>query len=167
MPADLIHPWPVLQALILLMVANAAPVLGKRLLGPRWAWPLDGGARFMDGQPLLGRSKTLRGLVLAVLATALAAPLIGLDWRLGVLVAALSMLGDLASSFVKRRLRLPPSAMAPGLDHMPESLLPLLAARAALGLGILDIALAAVLFWLGSIGLSRLSFQAGIKDRPY
>ena len=35
-----------------------------KLLGVSFAHPLDGGARLFDGQPLFGRSKTIRGIVL-------------------------------------------------------------------------------------------------------
>src|SRR5258707_15129173 len=57
-----------LQLLILLTLANGTPVIAKKVFGDRLAWPLDGGLGFIDGRPLLGRSKTLRGIVLAVLA---------------------------------------------------------------------------------------------------
>jgi CDP-2,3-bis-(O-geranylgeranyl)-sn-glycerol synthase len=52
-------------------VADVAPIAAKHLLGARWQAPLDGGWRFVDGRPLLGPSKTWRGLLAA--ATALAA----------------------------------------------------------------------------------------------
>ena len=81
------HPLLDLQLLILLAVANTAPLLGKRSLGDRLAWPLDGGLAFFDGRPLFGASKTLRGIVLSLLAAAAAGALVGLDWRIGVLVA--------------------------------------------------------------------------------
>jgi hypothetical protein len=41
-----------LQLLILLVVANGAAVVAKKLLGVAFARPLDGGARFVDGQPI-------------------------------------------------------------------------------------------------------------------
>src|ERR1019366_4548987 len=94
-----------------------------------------------DGQPLLGKSKTLRGLLFSVLASSLAAPLFGLDWQIGLVVGSAAMAGDFFSSFVKRRLNLAPSSRATGLDQIPESLLLLLACRGALSLSILDIAI--------------------------
>src|SRR5262245_26817781 len=130
------------KLLLLLVIANGAPVIGKRLFGARNAYPLDQGLRLSDGQPLLGASKTLRGLVLSLLATTLAAPLLGIDARIGALISATAMAGDLLSSFTKRRLCLPSSAMCIGLDQIPESLLPALAASSALGLSLADIALA-------------------------
>jgi CDP-diglyceride synthetase len=155
------------KLLILLVVANGAPVLGKRFLRRRFAWPLDGGLRLWDGRPLFGHSKTWRGLLLALLATSLAAPLLGLSWRLGLLVAALAMAGDLLSSFIKRRLARRSSSRALGLDQLPESLLPLLAGRASLGLGWADVALGTLLFLVGEILLARWLYRLHIRDEPY
>ena len=70
-----------LQLLILLVVANGTPVLAKKLLGAVFARPLDGGALFVDGQPLLGPSKTIRGIGVSVLATSICAALMRLGWR--------------------------------------------------------------------------------------
>ena len=109
-----------LQLLILLVVANGTPVLAKKLLGAAFARPLDGGALFVDGQPILGPSKTIRGIVVSVLATSICAALMGLGWKVGTLVAIFAMAGDLFSSFAKRRLHLHSSSMAIGLDHIPE-----------------------------------------------
>ena len=78
---------------------------------------IDGGATFIDGRPLFGSSKTVRGLMLSILATTAFAPLIGLDWRIGALVALMAMIGDLSSSFLKRRMGLDPSDRAIGLDR--------------------------------------------------
>ena len=63
------HPWLILQLLILLMLANGIPVVAKKVLGERFACPLDRGVEFVDGRPLIGRSKTRRGVLLAVLMT--------------------------------------------------------------------------------------------------
>ena len=123
------QPLLVLKLLVLLAVANGTPVLAKSLLGDRLARPLDGGAILGDGRPLFGPSKTILGVVLALIATPLAAALMGLSWQLGVVLAALAVAGDLLSSFVKRRMGLASSSMAIGLDQIPESLLPLLGVR--------------------------------------
>src|SRR5579883_646632 len=121
------HPWTLLQLIVLLALANGTPVIAKWLLGDHLALPLDGGARFLDGRPLLGHSKTIRGVVLAIVVTSLGAALIGLSAAVGALVGVLAMAGDLLSSFVKRRLGLIASSRATGLDQIPEALLPLVA----------------------------------------
>ena len=77
------------------------------------------------------------------------------------------MAGDLLSSFVKRRLALPPSSKATGLDQVPESLLPALACHGALVLTLADIALVVAVFFVGEIIFSRLFFHLGLRDRPY
>jgi hypothetical protein len=90
-----VHPVIVLQLLALLVLANGTPVVAKKILGNRLSYPLDGNVRFLDGRPLFGRSKTIRGVVLGVLAAVAGAPLIGLGPEVGVLVGSLAMAGDL------------------------------------------------------------------------
>jgi CDP-archaeol synthase len=120
-----------------------------------------------DGHPLLGRSKTWRGLGAAVLLAAWAAILMSLPWRLGALVAASAMAGDCLSSFIKRRFGLEPSSMTLGLDQVPESLFPAFACSAYLPLGPLDVALIVPVFVVGELATSRLFFAVGLRDRPY
>jgi hypothetical protein len=161
------QPILVLKLLVLLAVANGAPVLAKRLLGDRLARPLDGGAIFIDGRPLFGPSKTIRGIVVALAATPLAAALMGLSWQLGVVVAGLAVVGDLLSSFVKRRMGLPSSSMALGLDQIPESLLPLLGAWLFVPLSLLDVLVGVAAFFAGELILSRILFHLNLRERPY
>lgn len=159
--------FAILQAMVLLTLANGAPVVAKKVLGQSFALPLDVGLIFFDGRPLFGPSKTIRGIVFSVLVTALGAPLIGLDWSVGAIVAAAAMAGDLCSSFVKRRLNFPPSSQALGLDQLPESLLPLLACRVALSLTAVDIALGVAIFFVGELILSWMLYRARLRDEPY
>ena len=156
-----------LQILVLLTLANGAPVVAKKVFGDRFNGPLDFGVLFVDGRPLFGTSKTIRGIVVALVAATIGAPLIGLDLATGAIVAAAAMAGDLLSSFVKRRLDFKPSSQALGLDQVPDSLLPMLAARAALALTALDIAAGVAIFLVGELVLSRLLFKAHLRDEPY
>ncbi|TMB47159.1 MAG: CDP-archaeol synthase [Deltaproteobacteria bacterium] len=102
-------------------------------LGPLARLPLDGGATFR-GRRLLGAHKTVRGAVTMVGATTLfafaqawlfhryawarATSLLDFDrvhpllW--GALLGGGYIAGELPNSFVKRRLRVPPGACAPG-----------------------------------------------------
>ena len=155
------------RLVVLLAMANGAPVLAKKLMGNLFAAPLDCGMPFMDGRPLFGTSKTIRGIVLSVVTTSLGAPLVGLDWKLGALTATGAMVGDLFSSFVKRRLGLPPSSMAIGLDQIPESLIPLILCRLQLSVTAFDIAVGVTLFFIGELILSRLLFMAHVREQPF
>ena len=161
------HPGLILQLLLLVAAANATPVLAKRILGRTASWPLDGGVLLADGQPLLGASKTIRGVLLSILVTPVLAALIGLSWQVGLVVAISAMVGDLLSSFIKRRMGFRPSSMAIGLDQIPESLVPLLAVRLLSPVTILDIVVATGLFFAGSLVVSRFLFMLGVRDEPY
>lgn len=91
--------------------ANAAPVaLGG---GP----PLDGGENWYDGKPFLGSHKTFRGTVVGILAGlvigALQTNTIG-----GLAQGVGAILGDLLSSFLKRRWDVPPGDSSPLLDQL-------------------------------------------------
>lgn len=155
------------QMLILLSLANGSPVFAKRILGETFARPLDGNVQFIDGRPLFGPSKTIRGVVVSLLVTALGAPPLGFPIWIGLLVAAAAMAGDLLSSFLKRRLGLAASTRATGLDQIPESLFPLLACRSVLSLTAIDIAAGCAIFFVGELLLSYLFFRLRLRDRPY
>jgi CDP-2,3-bis-(O-geranylgeranyl)-sn-glycerol synthase len=157
----------ILQVLLLISAANAAPVVVAWALRARPARPIDGGLVLRDGRRLLGRSKTWRGVASAVVFSTCAAFLIGLPWQMGALAGAGAMAGDGLSSFLKRRFGFEPSSMALGLDQVPESLLPALACAAFLPLGLIDVLVIVSAFSVGGPIVSRLSFAIGLKDRPY
>jgi CDP-2,3-bis-(O-geranylgeranyl)-sn-glycerol synthase len=159
--------WLGARLLLMLGVANSAPIAIKRLLGPRWGWPLDGGLRFIDGRPLLGSSKTVRGVLVAIAACMVCALVLGFPIIAGALIGAAAMAGDALSSFVKRRLAIAPSGQAFGLDQIPESLLPLLAVQSMLNLSLLQIAATTAAFVLLEVPVARLSYRLGLRERPY
>jgi CDP-2,3-bis-(O-geranylgeranyl)-sn-glycerol synthase len=161
------HFWAIAQALVILTLANTAPLVAKKLLGTRLARPLDGGLVLFDGRPLFGPSKTIRGIVASILAATAGAPIVGIAPHVGAVMAVAAMAGDLLSSFLKRRLGRPPSSQALGLDQLPESLLPLLVASHALSLTGLDIAVAVAAFFIGELVFARLFYSIGWRDEPY
>jgi hypothetical protein len=161
------HPSLVIRLLILLLLANGAPFVAGKLLGQRLLRPVDSGREFIDGRPLFGQSKTIRGLILAILVTTAGAPLVGLSWRIGALVGTLAMAGDLFSSFLKRRLGRMSSSPTVGLDQVPESLFPLLACLGPLSLTMADVALGVAAFVVGELLLSRLLYAIDLRERPY
>jgi hypothetical protein len=161
------HPVLILQLMALLTIANGTPVIAKKVFGGLLAWPIDGDGRSLDGKPLFGPSKTIRGVILSILATSFFAPVVSLPWYIGAAVGSTAMFGDLLSSFLKRRMGLAPSSMAIGLDQVPESLLPLLVCQPLLGITLLDIVVATMAFFVGELALSRLLFKLNIRDRPF
>jgi CDP-2,3-bis-(O-geranylgeranyl)-sn-glycerol synthase len=132
--------WNLLISLfVLLVLANGAPLLLALLSGGSAGRPMDGGLVLWDGYPLFGKSKTWRGLIAALVVTPLGAWLLGLGWGLGLVVALGAMAGDLIASFIKRRMGLPSSASVPLLDHVPETLIPVLLVAGVLRLDWLDL----------------------------
>ena len=156
-----------LKLLALIVVANGAPIIAADVLRARWASPLDGGLRLRDGQALFGAAKTWRGLVSAFVFTVPCAVLLGLPALAGVLMATAAMLGDLLSSFIKRRLRIASSGRALGLDQFPESLLPLLAVQPLIELSVWSISGLALAFAVIELLLSRILFKLHLRNRPY
>lgn len=156
-----------IELLVLLIVANGAPILLDNLLGSRLRWPLDGGRVLRDGRRLFGDSVTVRGVVGAVVLAAGGAALLGQGVAVGATIGLLAMLGDAASSWVKRRLGLARSARAIGLDQIPESLLPLLALAQVLDLGWGDIFIIVAAFTAFDLVVSRLLYRLGWRNRPH
>lgn len=136
--------------------ANAAPWLLGHWLGRRDARPVDSGWQLPNGQPLLGPSKTWRGLAAALIATPLLALLIGWPVWLGLAVGGAAMVGDLMASFLKRRLGLASSTDAPGLDQIPEALFPALVATFWLDLDWVDLGLVVGTFLISHLLLTKL-----------
>jgi CDP-diglyceride synthetase len=164
---DQMHLHLIFKFVLLLGIANGTPVIAEKLLGRFLSYPLDAGKIFIDGQPLFGASKTIRGIIAAVIATSASAPVLGVTWTIGSLVAVAAMLGDVISSFIKRRMGRPPSSRTLGLDQIPESLLPALACKSLLALTAADVILIVALFSLGGFILSRLLFKMHIRKQPY
>ena len=157
----------IFKLVVLLTVANGAPVIATKLFGRFLNQPLDHGAVFVDGRRILGSSKTVRGTALSLVATAAFAPILGFEWIHGLIIAGAAMIGDLSSSFLKRRLDLLPSSRATGIDQIPECLLPAVAISPTLGLTAIDVLLVVIIFFVGAVLLSRLLFDWNIRNRPY
>lgn len=155
------------QGLLLLLVANGAPVITNTLLGKRLARPIDNGIVLNDSHRLFGNKKTWRGLLSAVLLTTAVAILLELEPLTGLLFGILTMTGDLLASFIKRRLGKIESSRARGLDTVPESLLPLLLLKEPLALSFIDTLLIAGLFFLCEEFISPILYRWHIRNRPY
>jgi CDP-2,3-bis-(O-geranylgeranyl)-sn-glycerol synthase len=147
--------YPLLAAFLLVLAANMAPWASGRLLRDRWSQPLDLAVTLPDGKRLLGDHKTWRGLVAGELACALTARLCGYSLALGLEFATLSLAADAASSCVKRRLDLSPGVEVPGLDQIPEALVPLCLLAGPLGISL-----------YGSVALAALFLCLDMAARP-
>lgn len=156
-----------LQIFLLIMAANAAPIFGRLLMKGRWSTPLDGGATFLDGQPLLGPSKTYRGVAFSLVGSVLAADVLGLPWEIGLITGGLAMTGDCLSSFIKRRLGYDSGGMALGLDQIPESLLPLLGLWPPLSLSAIGIMATVGAFMVFELVISPILYKFRIRKNPH
>jgi CDP-2,3-bis-(O-geranylgeranyl)-sn-glycerol synthase len=152
---------------LLIIIANGTPVFMRFCLKNRLATAIDFGASLPDGQRLFGTSKTWRGLAGAVLITSVASWLLGYSVVIGSTVAVLALLGDLFSSFIKRRLKLNPGSMALFIDQIPESLLPAFILMDQFGLDLMDVLFIVISFFIAELLLSRIFFMLGVRRAPY
>jgi CDP-2,3-bis-(O-geranylgeranyl)-sn-glycerol synthase len=157
----------ILPLLLLIIIANGAPILTRLLLNDSFNLAVDFGQRMPDKNRLFGPSKTWRGILAALLATTTAAWLLEHSPETGFLVAAYAILGDLCSSFIKRRLSMQPSSMAPLLDQVPESLLPAFMLKEVFNLDILAVILLVLIFIIIELLLSHILYRYGVRNRPY
>lgn len=154
------------ELVALLLVANGAPMVLSRLRATSGC-PVDGSCRLPDGRRLFGASKSWRGVAVAIVTTAVLAWLFRLGALFGATFGAVAMLGDLTSSFIKRRLGLEAGDRALGLDQLPEGGLPAFWAWYWLGVSAWA-ALAAVLIFCGlNIWGSPLLYRLGLRQRPH
>ena len=156
-----------LSLLLLIIIANGAPVLTHWLLNDSFNLAVDFNQKLPDKNQLFGSSKTWRGILAALLATTAAAWLLNYPAQSGLLVAIYAMLGDLCSSFIKRRLSIPPSSMAPLLDQVPESLLPALMMMHTFNLTLSSVIELAFTFVIIELVLSFILYKWGLRKRPY
>ncbi|MGC8719046.1 MAG: CDP-archaeol synthase [Thermodesulforhabdaceae bacterium] len=125
------------------------PVLAV-IMEDRWALPLDFNRRFLDGKPILGKHKTIRGIVGSTVAATVTASAFGLTHSEGFLLALLGMLGDSITSFIKRRLDKPSGTIMPVIDQLLEGLLPLIAIKELHQIGMISFILILFIFSLGA-----------------
>ncbi|MBC8207996.1 MAG: CDP-archaeol synthase [Desulfobulbaceae bacterium] len=126
----------IISVLLFLLWLNLMPPLAGLIFGKRGNFPVDCHHTWIDGRPLFGANKTMRGILASLAGGAMAGPLIGLHWQEGIIVAALAMTGDLISSFCKRRFKRKSGEGVFFLDQVFEGLLPLLFLKAILGFSI-------------------------------
>jgi len=156
-----------IHLLLLIIVANGAPIVLCALLKNRLDIAIDFGYILADGNPLFGKSKTWRGVAGAIVFTSVGAVLLGYPLSTGAQVAIYAVSGDIFSSFIKRRLGMSPSSMAPLLDQVPESLFPAVMLMHAFDLDARSIIILVSVFIVVELILSFVLFKLGIRKRPY
>lgn len=99
-------------------MANSTPVL----LGG--GAPIDRGGEFLDGRPLLGTNKTVKGFTYGFLLGSVAALAEAVLFRnyllvfVGMIASLGALLGDLFGAFLKRRINIPPGHPLPVIDQL-------------------------------------------------
>lgn len=156
-----------LQLLLLILVANGAPIIGRNIFQKTFNQPIDAGRILSDGNPVFGSSKTWRGVCASLLMTVIVAYLLDLGIATGLLVSTAAMTGDLLASFIKRRLGLVESSMAILLDQVPESLFPAILLMQVKAIHLLDVTYMVIAFIILELVMSWLLFKIGVRRRPY
>ncbi len=139
-----------LKLLFLLWLINFTPPLLSLLVDKKFNLPIDLNKSLIDQKPFLGPHKTWRGFLGALFCGSTLAFLLGLPVWIGFWTAFLSMLGDLFSSFVKRRMDTPSGQNFPGLDQFFEGALPFLVLSPYFGLGFFRTGLIVTIFCIGT-----------------
>jgi len=156
-----------IEILLLIMVANGAPILISYAFFHRASLPIDSGKVLADGNPLFGAAKTWRGIIASVIVTMLVSVYIGKGMIPGFVIAVLAMTGDLVSSFIKRRQGKEASSRAFLLDQIPESFLPVLGGLYFWSVNLIHIIVIVVSFIILEILLSKALYLIGVRKKPY
>ena len=145
------------EILFLIILANAAPVLARLIFSNRFSTSVDLGFKFRDQQYLFGQTKTCRGIITSLILTSLTAYLLNYPVYIGLQISISAMLGDLLSSFIKRRAHKKSSESVLFLDQIPESLFPALVYSATVHtLELIEVIVIIVFFIIIELGLSDL-----------
>jgi CDP-2,3-bis-(O-geranylgeranyl)-sn-glycerol synthase len=156
-----------LHLLLLIIIANGAPILVRLPLNHDFKLAVDFGKNLPDNKRVFGPSKTWRGIFSAFAAVPVAAWLLGYSPETGLLIAVYAMSGDLLSSFIKRRLAKDPSSMAPLLDQVPESFFPAFMMMQTFNLDISSVLLLVLMFVILELAFSHVLYRWGVRKRPY
>ena len=160
--------WEAFLLMIPAMVANGSAVL------VRHGTPIDFRRNLWDGRRVLGDGKTFEGLLVAlsfatIMGGVLAAAT-GEAPRLayGLLAGLGAMLGDMAGSFIKRRLNLARGSPLPVVDQLDFVVgAALLLSLAGAPLGIYGLMLVSALILVLHRATNLAAHRLGLKDVPW
>jgi CDP-2,3-bis-(O-geranylgeranyl)-sn-glycerol synthase len=140
--------------------ANATPVvLGG---GP----PLDGGENWFDGKPFLGSHKTLRGCLVGILA-GLVIGVLQTNIVAGFAQGIGAILGDLGSSFLKRRWDLAPGESSPFIDQLDFIVVAIILSYPFQNSTIIEITVILIVTIPIHYLMNYVSWLLKIKDNPW
>ncbi len=150
------------------MIANGSPVVFK---GKN---PLDMGKNFIDGHRILGDGKTVEGFIVGILAgTVFGAIEAALAWNtryiaIGFLGGLGAMLGDVAGSFIKRRLGYKRGHPVLILDQLDFALCSTVFYYLYdIEMNPISLLLIYVTIFLLHILTNRLAYKTGLKNVPH
>lgn len=141
--------------------------------------PIDLNAKFVDNKPLLGKGKTFRGAAGGIACGAIASAAIwfflpvvsqgfGTNYLiLGFLLSLGAIIGDIAGSFLKRRLGIERGQKAFLLDQLDFIAGGLILACLVYPAGIIEIILLVVLTPVFHLIGNRIAFKAKRKKVPW
>ena len=161
------------------LIANGSPVLfiGKVI---RRTTPMDFNHKFIDGKPILGRSKTWEGFIVGTVCGGLTGVAYGIVlnnilWAIyGLLMGLGAMLGDSLNSFIKRRLNIPPGDPFIPMDQLSFVLVAYILVKLSgidslVGHYIKTAELAVIVFMVLVLHplTNLIAYKLGLKDKPW
>ena len=158
-------------------IANAVPVLVKKVPGlSKLNAPIDGGRSFR-GKRLLGANKTWRGLISGTIVSGFIAwllyPQLSLDtgstWHgiaLGCSIGFGALLGDAVESFFKRQKEIPSGSSWLLFDQLDYVMGALLFSVPFIRLAGIDYVLIILTYFVLHFIVSYIGYLLGLKDKP-
>ena len=158
-------------------IANAVPVLVKKIPGlSKLNAPLDGGVTFR-GKRLLGANKTWRGLISGTLVSGFIAwllyPNLGIDTgttlqgiALGCAIGFGALIGDAVESFFKRQKEIPSGSSWLLFDQLDYVIGALVFSIPFVRLAGIDYVLVILTYFVLHFIVSYIGFLLGLKDKP-
>jgi CDP-2,3-bis-(O-geranylgeranyl)-sn-glycerol synthase len=141
-------------------IANSTPVvLGG---GP----PVDGGGSWVDGKPILGKNKTIRGCLSGILVGTIIGVLQG-NFIGGFAQSTGAILGDLISSFLKRRYDLTPGSSMPIVDQLDFITLAVILSYPFQATDLLSVAIIMVITVPIHYGTNYVAWLLKLKKNPW
>lgn len=164
--------WRVGQLVYLMLpayAANMTPPFARFWRG--WNHPIS--------ERWLGSHKTVVGAIAGVATGVLCAFLESrIHWRgalvsyerwpiIGIGLGAGAMGGDIAKSFVKRRIGIAAGERWIPADQLDFAVGALVVIARPARLGLTDVAIVLVVTWIGDVVVNRVAYMLGIRERPW